>query len=115
MGLPQTRPVMPVKDAILPSCRRIVMDAMAARDLSVTGLSARLGVSRKHVSNVLGGKVALGRELAERIADVLDLDADELLCLRHDGLVPRPHADLPPMRVEILGDPNEPIPDWAEP
>ena len=115
MGLPQTRLAMPVKDAILPSCRRILTDAMTARDLSVTGLGARLGVSRKHMSNVLGGRVPLGGELALRIADVLDLDADELLCLRHDGVVPRMHADLPPMRVEILGDPNEPIPDWAEP
>lgn len=98
----------------MPVGRRLVEGAMAEHDLTIARLGLRLGISRKHISNVLAGKVPLGEALAERLADALDLDADELLDLRHDGVVPPSLADAMPMAIEIIGDPTEPIPGWFE-
>ena len=88
--------------------------AMSERNLSVTALSLQLGLSRKHVSNVLGGKVPLGEAMAERLAETLALDAGELLDLRHDGLLPPRWRMGTPVGGTILGNPTEPIPDWSD-
>lgn len=114
MAVAAPRPVAPVKDGLLAVARRLVEAAMRERGLSLTALSLRLGISRKHVSNVLGGRVPLGESMAERLAQALDLDVGELLDLRHDGL-PAPRWRMGTrLGVEILGDPNEPIADWAD-
>ena len=61
-------PPLPAKDTLLPHGRLLIERAMHERDLSVSGLALRLGISRKHMSNVLGGKVPLGEGLADRLA-----------------------------------------------
>jgi transcriptional regulator with XRE-family HTH domain len=114
MALPQAQPASPVKDTLLPHGRFLVEQAMRRQGLSVAGLALKLGVSRKHMSNVLGGKVPLGEDLAERLARALDLDSTDVIVLRHDGIVPLPLASFKPMKIEILGDPTEPIPGWFE-
>ena len=104
-----------VKDGLLPVGRRLVEAATHERGLSLTALSLELGVSRKHVSNVLGGKVPLGEAMAERLAEALGLDAGELLDLRYDGL-PAPCWQMgTPLGGVVLADPTEPIPDWPDP
>jgi transcriptional regulator with XRE-family HTH domain len=114
MASTQPRPAPPLKDTLLPHGRFLVDRAMRRQGLSVTGLALKLGVSRKHISNVLGAKVPLGEGLAERLALALDLDPGDLVILRHDGVVPPPLESFKPMKIEILGDPNEPIPGWFE-
>jgi hypothetical protein len=114
MALTHPRPAPPLKDTLLPHGRFLVGQAMRREGLSVTGLALKLGVSRKHASNVLGGRVPLGEGLAERLALALDLDPTHLVILRHDGIVPPPLASMKPMKIEILGDPTEPIPGWFE-
>ena len=114
MALAQAQSAPLIKDALLPHGRFLVERAMRAGGLSVTGLALRLGVSRKHMSNVLGGKVPLVEGLAVRLAVALDLDPVHLTILRHDGIVPPPLDSMKPMRIEILGDPTEPIPGWFE-
>ncbi|HEX6010299.1 MAG TPA: helix-turn-helix domain-containing protein [Geminicoccaceae bacterium] len=103
-----------VKDTLLPHGRYLVTKAMGERGLSVTTLAATLGISRKHLSNVLNAAVPLGEGLAERLALALDLDPGDLIILRHDGVVPPPLDSIEPMKIEILGDPNEPILGWFE-
>jgi plasmid maintenance system antidote protein VapI len=114
MDLAQPQPARPVKDTLLPHGRFLVEQAMRCQGLSVTGLALKLGVSRKHASNVLGGRVPLGEDWAERLALALDLDPGDLIILRHDSIVPPPLDSIKPMKFEILGDPNEPIPGWFE-
>lgn len=114
MALAQAKVTSPIKDTLLPHGRFLVERPMRAQGLSVTGLAVRLGVSRKHLSNILGGKVPLSEDLAERLALALDLDPTHLIILRHDGIVPPPLSAMKPMRIEILCDPTEPIEGWFE-
>jgi transcriptional regulator with XRE-family HTH domain len=114
MILPQAQSTSPVKDTLLPYGRFLVEQAMRRQGLSVTGLALKLGVSRKHMSNVLSGKVPLREDLAERLARALDLDSTDVIVLRHDGIVPPSLASFKPMTIEILGDPTEPILGWFE-
>ena len=90
MALRGTRPVPPLKDALLPHGRFLVEQAMRAQGLSVTGLALRLGISRKHISNVLGGKVPLGEDLARALAAGARPRSHPPAILRHDGIVPPP-------------------------
>jgi hypothetical protein len=114
MALAHSPAVGPLKDSLLPHGRFLVERAMQERGLTVTGLALGLGISRKHLSNILGSKVPLGSDLAERVADALDLCPVHLAILRHDGVVPRPLTTMSPMNIEIIGDPNEPIEGWFE-
>jgi transcriptional regulator with XRE-family HTH domain len=50
---------------------------------SVTWLARRLGVSRQYASDVLHGHYAIRRELAERIAGLLGVEADEIFAPVH--------------------------------
>jgi len=115
MAVAAVHSAAPVKDGLLAVGRRLVDSAVRERGLSLTALSLRLGVSRKHVSNLFGGKVPLGEAMAERLAETLDLDAGELLDLRHDGLPPPQWRTGCPLGAVILSDPTERIPDWPDP
>ncbi|MGD9510619.1 MAG: transcriptional regulator [Geminicoccaceae bacterium] len=114
MALAHPPAVRPLKDSLLPHGRFLVERAMRERGLTVTGLALRLGISRKHLSNILGARVPLGSNLVGRLAETLDLCPEILAVLRHDGVVPRPLAAMSPMGIEIIGDPNEPIEGWFE-
>lgn len=115
MALAHPPAVRPLKDSLLPHGRFLVERAMRERGLTVTGLSLRLDISRKHLSNILGAKVPLGEALVERLAETLDLCPGILAVLRHDGIVPPPLAEMKPMPgIEILADPTEPIEGWFE-
>jgi lambda repressor-like predicted transcriptional regulator len=115
MALAKAPSVPVIKDSLLPHGRFLVERAMRERSLSVTGLALNLGVSRKHLSNVLGARVPLGEELAEHLAVALDLDPTDIITLRHDGVVPPPLSSIRPMPgIQMLADPTEPIDGWFE-
>ena len=100
---------------LLPAGRELAMQATAERGLTISALALRLGLSRKHLSNVLHGHVPLTESLAEQIARALGLEGQELADLRHDGVTVAPLASIPPMPIRVLADPTEPVEDWAEP
>jgi len=104
----------PVKDTLLPHGRFLVERAMREHDLTVSGLALRLGISRKHMSNVLSGKVPLGENLADRLAAELKLVPEHVRVLRHDGIVPHGRTGPSPFGVTLLGDPTEPMSGWFE-
>jgi plasmid maintenance system antidote protein VapI len=108
----ETRMMQAVKDTLLPHGRYLVTQAMAERGFSVTSLAAAVGVSRKHLSNVLNATVPLRADLADRIAAALNLAPEHLRILRHDGVITGRLDEAAPMAITILGDVNEPIPDW---
>ena len=115
MALAHAASNAPIKDTLLPHGRFLIERAMREHELSVTGLALRLGISRKHMSNVLGGRVPLGETLADRLAAELGLAPGHLRILRHDGIVPRGRTGPSPFTITLLGDPTEPMPDWFEP
>jgi transcriptional regulator with XRE-family HTH domain len=62
------------KPVLLPVGQELLRDALRARGLSVTALSAKLGISRKHLSNVLNGRAPLVEPLAHRLASAVEVD-----------------------------------------
>jgi plasmid maintenance system antidote protein VapI len=115
--VPSSLPLPAVrKGTLLPAAQALLAEAMAERGLTVTELALRLGTSRKHASNLLHGHAPLTIPLAERLAETLDIEAGELLDLRHDGVAAiTPTEAIPLLPVRILADPTEPMEDWAEP
>jgi len=61
-------------------------DYIAPLGLTVTGLAAHLGISRKHLSNVVNEKVGVTTDLALRLAQAFDTTPDMWLNLqrKHD-------------------------------
>ena len=115
MTVPLAKPATALKGALLPGGRTWIERRMAELDLTVTALALRLGVSRKHLSNILNGGVPVTDEMRERLAKALGLDAILLACMLHDGVtVFRPLPTAPTHRIRILGDILEPIEGWLE-
>ena len=67
---------------------------MAGRQVTVTGLAAEIGVSRKHLSNVLNGHVPLIDPLLGRLCRALWVERSFLVCLTHAGPMPEPAPQL---------------------
>jgi transcriptional regulator with XRE-family HTH domain len=104
-----------LKGRLLPGGKEWVERRMAERGLTVTALALRLGISRKHASNLLNGQAPMSDEMTERLARALGLDPVLLGCMRHDGVVTfRPLPTSPTGRIQILGDIHEPIEGWFE-
>lgn len=114
MALAHSPALRPLKDSLLPHGRFLVERAMRVRGLTVTGLALQLGISRKHLSNILGAKVPMGEGLADKLAAELGLAPEHLRVLRHDGIIPRRRSGASPFGVVLLGDPTEPMTDWFE-
>jgi transcriptional regulator with XRE-family HTH domain len=116
MGIPARDRAPELKGRLLPGGKEWVERRMAERGLTVTALASRLGISRKHASNLLNGQVPMTDEMAERLAGALGLDAVLLGCMRHDGVVvTRSLDEIPPdPRVIVVGDINEPMEGWFE-
>ena len=115
MSVALPRPMQELSSTLLPVGRELAVQAMVERGLTVSALALQLGLSRKHLSNVLHGHVPLTQTLAEQIAQALGLEEQELADLRHDGVTVAPLASIPPMPIRVLADPTEPVEDWAEP
>jgi transcriptional regulator with XRE-family HTH domain len=101
------------KPVLLPVGQEVLRDAMQARGLSVTALAAQLGVSRKHLSNVLNGRAPLVEPLAHRLASAVEVDP---VLLEAAIRVPRriPLARHGAMKGWIVahGDLTEPMEGW---
>ena len=101
------------KPVLLPVVRELVRRAMQARGLSVTALAAEVGISRKHLSNVLNGHAPPSLALMRALGDTVGVDPVLLFCLLERGAGPEP-ARYGSMKgtIEVLGDPTEPMEGW---
>jgi lambda repressor-like predicted transcriptional regulator len=101
------------KPVLLPVGRDLVRRAMRARGLSVTALAEKLGVSRKHLSNVLNGHTPPSISLLRALGDTSGVDPVLLFCLLKRGPGPKP-ARYGAMKgtITVLGDPTEPMEGW---
>lgn len=80
---------------------------------TVTGLALELGISRKHLSNVLNGRVPLMEPLIDRLARAAGADIEVVRIFRDRGRI-TDVAEPGFMRgsMIILHDPTEPMTDW---
>jgi transcriptional regulator with XRE-family HTH domain len=101
------------KPVLLPVGRGLVRRAMQARGLSVTALATELGVSRKHLSNVLNGHASPSLALMLALGDATGVDPSLLICLLDRGRKSEParYGSLKGT-IEVLGDPTEPMEGW---
>ena len=101
------------KPVLLPVGCEVVRRAMRARGLSVTALAAKLGVSRKHLSNVLNGHAPPSLGLLRGFGGAAGVDPVLLFCLLEGAPGPEP-ARYGSMKgtIEVLGDPTEPMEGW---
>ena len=93
--------------------RDVVRDAMRARGKTVTALARELGISRKHLSNVLNGHAPLVDPLLRRLGEATGVGAELLYALLDYGPAPEP-APFGALRGWIgeHGDMTEPMEGW---
>jgi transcriptional regulator with XRE-family HTH domain len=86
---------------------------MRARGLTVTALAAAVGISRKHLSNILNGHAPLVEPLLGRLAKAAGVDP-VLLRATVRARPKGPLARYGAMRgtIEVLCDPTEPMEHW---
>jgi transcriptional regulator with XRE-family HTH domain len=101
------------KPTLRPVGRNYLRKKMRERDTTVTALARELGISRKHLSNVLNGHAPLIDPLLHRLCQALLVSPSFLVCLLDRGLrvEPAPHGF---MRGSVLwhDDLTEPMEDW---
>ncbi len=102
------------KPVLLPVGRDVLRDAMRARGKTVTALAAELGISRKHLSNVLNGHAPLIDPLLHRLGAAVGVEPELIVCLLDhgpDGPRPDPYGFMPG-RIVAHGDLTEPMDGW---
>ncbi len=101
------------KPVLSPVGQDVLRDAMRARGKTVTALAAELGISRKHLSNVLNGRAPLIDPLLRRLCDAAGAEAELIICLLDYGPEPRPDPyGFMPGRIVAHGDLTEPMEGW---
>jgi len=101
------------KPVLLPVAQELLRDALHAKGKTVTALASELGISRKHLSNVLNGHAPLSLSLMLALGTTVGVEPALLVCLLDRGPGPKP-APYGCMKgtIEILCDPTEPMTDW---
>jgi transcriptional regulator with XRE-family HTH domain len=101
------------KPVLLPAAQELLRGAMRARSLSVTALAAKLGLSRKHISNVLNGHGPIAMPLMQQLCQALDIEPELLVCLLDHGPEPRPDPyGFMPGWIVAHDDLTLPMEDW---
>lgn len=98
---------------LLPVAQELLRDALRAQHKTVTALAAELGISRKHLSNVLNGRAPPGLRLLLALGAASGVEPELLVSLLDYGPEPEP-APYGCMKgtIEVLCDPTEPMTDW---
>ncbi len=101
------------KPALLPAAQDLLRAALRARGKTVTALALELGISRKHLSNVLNGHAPPGVSLLRALGTAVGVDPALLICLLDRGpdREPAPYGSMKGT-IEVLGDPTEPMEHW---
>ncbi len=99
---------------LLPAGQAVLMEAIRARATTVTAVADGLGVSRKHLSNVLHGRASLSGGLLHTLARAVGVSPDLLHALATPSSGPYPVAEPGYARGMIVdhGDLTEPIDGW---
>ena len=101
------------KPVLLPVAQELLRDASRAQRKTVTALAAELGVSRKHLSNLLNGHTPVVMPLLQRLGDALGIEPELLVCLLDHGPEPRPDPyGFMPGWVVAHEDLTSPMQDW---
>jgi transcriptional regulator with XRE-family HTH domain len=103
------------KPVLLPVGRDYLRKTMRERATTVTALAKELGISRKHLSNVLNGHAPLIDPLLHRLCRALMVSPAFLVCLLDDGVRPESgQSSYGCMKGSILwhDDLTEPMEDW---
>ena len=103
-----------VKPVLLGTGQSYLRTLMREHGLTVTALAAELGISRKHLSNVLNGSVPLLDPLLGRLCQALAIDRSLLVCLLDDGVRAPARSAYGCMKgtIEVNQDPTEPMEGW---
>jgi transcriptional regulator with XRE-family HTH domain len=103
----------PDKPVLLPIAQDLLRDALRAQHKTVTTLAAEVGISRKHLSNVLNGAAPPGLRLLLVLGAASGVEPELLISLLDYGPEPEP-APYGCMKgtIEVLCDPTEPMTDW---
>jgi transcriptional regulator with XRE-family HTH domain len=101
------------KPVLLPVAQDLLRDALRARGKTVTALASELGISRKHLSNVLNGNAPPSLSLMLALGTAVGVEPALLVCLLDRGREAEP-ARYGCMKgtIEVLCDPTEPMTDW---
>jgi transcriptional regulator with XRE-family HTH domain len=101
------------KPALLPVAQDLLHDALRVRGKTVTALAAELGISRKHLSNVLNGHAPVSLALLRALGTAVGVEPALLVCLLDRGPDPEPAPPgLMKGTIEVLCDPTEPMEGW---
>jgi transcriptional regulator with XRE-family HTH domain len=101
------------KPVLLPVAQELLRDALRARHTTVSALAAELGISRKHLSNVLNGHSPLTMPLLQRLGQTLGVEPELLVCLLDHGPESRPDPyGFMPGWIVAHGDLTEPMEGW---
>ena len=101
------------KPVLLPVAQELLRDALRAQRKTVTALAAEIGVSRKHLSNVLNGHAPLVEPLAHRLAEATDVDPVLLgATIRAPRRVPLARHGFMKGWIVAHGDLTEPMEGW---
>jgi transcriptional regulator with XRE-family HTH domain len=111
-ALPLAKPEQ-AKPVLLPVAQELLRDALRARGKTVTALASELGVSRKHLSNVLNGHAPIAMPLMQGVCDALGIEPELVVCLLDHGSEPRPDPyGFMPGWIVAHDDLTLPMEDW---
>lgn len=94
------------KPVLLAAGQSYLRKVMRERGMTVTALAKEVGVSRKHLSNVLNGRAPLIDPLLHRLCRALGVTSAFLVCFLDHGV------RLEPGSVVWHDDLTEPLDDW---
>jgi transcriptional regulator with XRE-family HTH domain len=111
-ALPLAKPD-PHSPALLPVAQELLREALCAKGKTVTAMAAELGISRKHLSNVLNGHAPPSFSLMQALGAAVGVAPALLVCLldREPGPEPAPYGSMKGT-IEVLCDATEPMEGW---
>ena len=66
--------------------RKALTEALKERNITQAELAQKIGVTQSMVSHYTSGRKMPALDTFSRICEVLDLDANEILCIKRDNL-----------------------------
>ena len=101
--------------ALTPAGQTWLRTRMSAETMTGVVIASRLGVTTKHMSQLLNGRVPMSDALADQIANILGVSATPLKAMRFDGHPARIEFPAKPTGDVTFGsgyEPDEPMEGW---
>lgn len=99
---------------LLPDGARYLRKKMSEQGKTITALAGDVGVSRKHLSNVLNGRAPLIDPLLGRLCRALGVERSFVSCFLDDGVRPGAGSAYGCMKGTVVwhDDLTAPMDDW---